>query len=260
MTVMSKLSDRIRKTRLAAPKPIGFTAAAASAPPRSILSIVRLSARDVVKTSDAVAKGADAILVESPSATKFKSAAKKSGEALCGAAIENADREAVVSMAEAGADFVAIDFESGLAEAMLEENLSYVLSIGREAKDSELRLIGDLPIDALIVPPPDGKLSLSEALSLRRLATLARTPLFVDATPGIDASALQALRSVGVVGVIVGESAIAKLAKLRKTIESLPSREPKREEHREVSMPVGMRVSRDDGREEEDEDDTGDDE
>ena len=97
-------------------------------------------------------------------------------------------------------------------------------------------------------------------MSLRRLATLARTPLFVDADPGIDASALQTLRSVGVVGVIVGESAIAKLPKLRKTIESLPSREPKREEHREVSMPVGMRVSRDDGREEEDEDDTGDDE
>ena len=109
------------------------------------------------------------------------------------------------------------------------------------------------------MPPAEGKLSLSNALSLRRLATLARTPLFVEADPGIDASALQTLRSVGVVGVIVGESAIGKLAKLRKTIESLPSREPKREEHREVSMPVGMRVSRDDGREEEDEDD-GDDE
>ncbi|MCH8813873.1 MAG: hypothetical protein IH957_02070 [Chloroflexi bacterium] len=256
---MSKLSDRIRKTRLAAPKPIGFTAAAASAPARTMLIIVRLSSRDVGKTEDAAEKGPDAIIVENPNISKFKSAAGKSGEALCGAAIDNADREAVVSMAEAGADFVEIDFESGLAEAMLEENLGYVLAIGLEAKDSELRLIGDLPIDALIVPPPKGKLTLGDALSLRRIATLARTPLFIEANSDIDVSALQALRSAGVVGVIVDESAIGKLARLRKTIESLPSREPKREDHREVSLPMGVRASTDGGREdEEDDEDEGD--
>ncbi|MFQ5471611.1 MAG: hypothetical protein ACE5FA_01830 [Dehalococcoidia bacterium] len=251
---MGKLSDRIRKTRLAAPKPIGFTAAATSAPTRAMLSIVRLSSRDADKTGSAAEKGADAVIVENPNASKFKSAAANSGEALCGAAIDNADREAVTSLADAGADFVVVELESALAEAMLEENLSYVLSIGRETKDSELRLIGDLPIDALIVPPPQGKLTLANALSLRRVATLARTPLFVEADPGIDASALHALRSAGVAGVIVDEPAIGKLAKLRKTVESLPAREPRREDGREVSLPVGVRASTNDSRDDEEDD------
>ena len=254
MTGMSKLSDRIRKTRRATPKPIGFTAAAAGSPEPTMLTIVRLRSGDVGKISEAAANGADVVIVEGPDAGKFKAQVEKS-DAVCGAVADAADRTAVAALTESGADFVVVDLESGLAEALLEDKLGYVLSVELDTEDTVLRLVGDLSLDAVIVPASEGKLSLRSALQLRRVATLARSPLLTEVDPSVGASELEALRGAGAAGVIVEGSAIGKLAKLRKTIASLPERKTRRDDRQEAWLPIGVAAGTTEDHDDDDDDD-----
>lgn len=223
-----------------------------------MLTVVRLGPGDAGKISEAAEKGADVVIVAGPDAGKLKALAKKS-DVVCGVNAGAADRAAVADLAESNVDFVVTDLESGLAEALLEEKLGYVLSLPLETEDTVLRLISDLALDAVIVPPIEGKLSLGGALQLRRVATLTRSPLFTDVALPVDESELEALRSAGVAGVIVGGSHLSKLKKLRKTIESLPERKMRREDRPEASLPVGITTSRNVDRDEDDHDHDDDD-
>ena len=223
-----------------------------------MLTVVRLGSGDAGKIGEAVEKGADVVIVERPDAGKLKAHAKNSG-VVGGVNAAAADRAAVADLAESGADFVVTDLESGLAEALLEEKLGYVLSIPLETSDTVLRLIGDLSLDAVIVPAIEGMFSLGNALQLRRVATLAGSPLLTEVALPVDEAELEALRGAGVTGVIVQGSAISKLKKLRKTIESLPERKTKRDDRLEASLPMGIaartNADRDDDHDEDDEED-----
>ena len=58
--------------------------------------------------------------------------------------------------ANKSADFVVLDGESAMADTLLEEGLGFVLLVGSEADDTRLRLLSDLNLDALVLPPPNG--------------------------------------------------------------------------------------------------------
>jgi hypothetical protein len=177
--------------------------------------------------------------VDNPDAGKLKSGVERAG-AIVGARLDKAQREDVRKLREAGADFVVLDADTAMADAALEEKIGFVLPVSLDAEDADLRLIGDLPLDALIVPGVDGRLTLRAALRLRRVAALARTPLLAEVDAGIDASSAQVLRESGVVGLIVDGASIGKLGKLRETIGALPPRGRRREEHHEATIPAGV--------------------
>lgn len=236
---MSKLEDRIKKVMRSAPAPLGFAVAASRAADATMLTVVRLAGSDLGKIGDAAEKGADVIVAEASDAGKLKREVGKAAGAVVGAALEQASRDDVSSLREAGADFVTLDVDSAKAEAMLEKNVGFVLQVGLDAEDTDLRLIGDLQLDALIVPTVAAGFSIRELLKLRRIAALARTPLLMPLDAGIDASSLQALRECGVVGVIVDGSSIGKLGKLRETIAALPARGHRREEKADATIPSG---------------------
>lgn len=236
---MSKLEERIKKVVKSAPAPMGFAISSARASDATMLVVVRLSPGDLGKIGDAASKGADVIIADGVDAGKLKREASKAGDAVVGAALERASRGEVASIKEAGADFVALGLDSAKAEAMLEKNVGFVLSVALDAEDTELRLIADLQLDALVVPQVQTGFTVRELLKLRRIAALGRTPLLMEVDAGIDASALQALRESGVVGVIVDASSIGKLGKLRETISALPARGHRREEKAEATIPSG---------------------
>lgn len=237
---MSKLGDAIRRAGRTAPAPLGFgfgprAAAAASA---TMLSIVRLNSNEANKAEEAAKKGADAVIIDSGDSGKVKDFAKKAPGLLLGIRPQKTERDQITSLREAGADFVVLDAESGMAEALLEENVGFVLMARSETDDTRLRLLADLNLDALISSPPDGSLTIERLLELRRVSALGRTPLLLEISGDAGASSLQALRESGVAGVIIEGSQLGRLEKLRETIAALPARGKKREERGEAMIPA----------------------
>jgi hypothetical protein len=229
---MSKLSDRIRRASRTEPAPFGFAAAARRTTSPSLLTVVRLSSGELGKAGDAAKAGADAVIVAGDLARL-----KDTGDAVIGVAAEKADRKAAADVRDGGADFVVLTLESP-SEGMLDEKLGFVLEVRGEVDDTRLRLLGDLTLDAIIVPAPQTPVTVSRLLDLRRVSALARAPLLVEVDAGAEASLLQLLRDSGVAGVVVGASAIGKLGELRERILSLPARGRRREEHAEALVPA----------------------
>jgi hypothetical protein len=237
---MSKLEERIKKTARSAPAQMGFTATATSGAEATMLTVVRLARGDLGKIGDAAGKGADVIIADGSDAGKLKRESGKAETTVIGAALEKASRDEVASIKEAGADFVALDLDSARAESMLEKNVGFVLSVPLDADDTDVRILGDLQLDALIVPTMAPGFSVRDLMRLRRIAALGRTPLLMEVDAGIDGSTLQVLRESGVVGAIVDGSSIGKLGRLRKTIAELPPRGKRRDEKAEATIPSGV--------------------
>jgi len=234
---MSKLGDRIRKAARVEQAAMGFMALARTQSP-TMLCLVRVAGNDTKRAAEAVEKGADVIILDHADGGAVKEQGKKAGQAILGGRPERAERRDVAALREAGADFVVLDAQSAMAEALLEEKIGFVLEVESDADDTTLRLLGDLGLDALIVPPPDGSLTLQKLLGFRRLAMLSRTPLLTAVDSDWDAGRLQALRECGVAGVIVDASSIGNLQRLGETIASLPARGRRREERTDASLPA----------------------
>ncbi len=240
---MSKLSDLIRKASRVETAPMGFGAPAARQPAPSMLCLARLSAGDAHRAAEAAGKGADAVICEGIDPGKLKEQVQKAGSAALGARPAKADRAAVAALRQAGADFVVLEAHSAPAESLLDEGVGLVLVTSRDTPDTTLRLLADLSLDALLVPPPEDPLTVARALELRRLSVLARLPLLTDVPSDVDSSRLQALRDAGVAGVIIDGRALDRLPTLRRTVDALPPRGRRREERHEVTLPVQALVS-----------------
>jgi hypothetical protein len=221
-----------------APAPLGFAAKAAAAAPPTMLCVVRLAPNEANKAEEAAKKGADVVIVDGADAGKIKEFAKKAPNILLGARPQKSERENIASLKQAGADFIVLEADWGQAEALLEENVGFVLASRGQPQDTWLRLLGDLGLDALIASAPDGALTIERLLELRRVSALSRTPLLVETPADADGSRLQAMRESGVAGVIVDGSSLGKLEKLRERIAALPTRGKRREERSEAVLPT----------------------
>ncbi len=216
---------------------MGFAAAAARAASPTMLCLVRLSANEANKLGEAAAKGADAIVIDGAESGKLKDQIARASDLPIGVRTTAASRQNVASCREAGVDFVVLE-PGSMAESLLEHNIGVVMALSSEPDDATLRLLGELGLDALMIPAPQAPLTVERLLSLRRLASLARTPLLTEVAPDIDASQLHVLRESGVLGVIIGAPSLGKLESLRQRIATLPARGHGREEHAEALIPA----------------------
>ena len=246
VTPMSKLAERIRKATHPEPAHLGFAAPAARQKSASLLVVARLSAGDAGKAADAVKKGADAVIVDGLEAGKAKDVAGKADGAALGARLAKANRSDVAGLRDAGVDFVVVDPGSAMAEVLLEEKVGFVFEQGGDVEDTGLRLLGEMGLDAIVIPAPVEPLTVRDLLGLRRLASLTRTPLLAGVRPEAEAGFLQALRDSGVVGVIVDGSGLGKLDGLKSRIEALPVRGRRKEEHAEATLPAKAASGEDD--------------
>ena len=237
---MSKLSDAIRRAGRTAPAPLGFAArsVASAVASATVLCIVRLNSNEANKAEEAAKKGGDAVIIDGGDAGKVKDFAKKAPGLILGVRPQKPEREHITSLREAGADFVVLDAESAMADALLEENIGFILLVRSDADDTRLRLLSDLNLDAIVPPSPDGALTIERLLELRRFSALGRTPLLVEVSGDAESSSVQALRESGVAGVIIEGSSLGKLEKLRAAIGAMPPRGRKPDERREVSIPA----------------------
>jgi len=110
------------------------------------------------------------------------------------------------------------------------------MALDDDLNDTHLRLVGDLGLDALVIAATDVPLTIERLLTVRRLSSLARTPLLANAKPDIDSKSLELLRDSGVAGVVLDDA--GKLAALKKRIAALPPRGRRKETHTDALIPA----------------------
>jgi hypothetical protein len=246
---MSKLANKIRKTTRVEPAPLGFGLAAARPRSPSLLLMVHGPAAGMRLPADLTDSGLDALLLslnpekETAEAARWAQAA---GELPCGLGIPSATSETVAALKQAGIDFLAFEADSANADALLDTEMGYVLSLTGDPSDSLLRAVADFPLDALWLADWHGPLTVQSQLELRRILLLARTPLLVPIPADVGAGDLECLRDAGVVGVAVdghGHNVWDQLPALRQAIDGLPPpRVRRREERPDAVLPVSARA------------------
>jgi hypothetical protein len=225
---MSKLAKKINQTASGEAKQFGFTAIATRDRPASMLCGIRLS--DAAKAGDAAAKGADFVILEGTAKVKGIETADTSV-----GVTGDFDAVAIEELGKAGVDFVVLTSTSR-AEPLAEESVGRVLVLDPDLEDTQLRLIGELGLDALVVRAPQLPLTVERLLDVRRISAFTRTALLMDVPPDIDAGSLRLLRDSGVAGLVLGDA--PRLGALKERIAALPARGKRKEGHADALLPA----------------------
>jgi len=233
---------------------MGFAAAASSKPSPTMLLLARFSADQADKAVEAVRQGADVLLFEGDVA-RLRGKIKEMEDTPAGVFMEALSSDALTSLKEAGVDFVVFKAETTAAEALLDEQCGFVLALEPNPSDTVLRILKDLPLDALVLASVGQPLTVQRQLELRRMALLSQIPLLVEVPSSLTAAHLRSLRDAETVGVIVeGAAAMGRLAELRQAIDGLPPRSRRgREERPDAMLPAATPVVAGGEEEEEDE-------
>ncbi len=220
---MGKLADAIRERRKIRQRRLGFGAAAAERQPSLLVGTI------------GVVAGADFCLALSE-ADREAAAAEAP---LWGARLDALTPDSVAAAKEQGAAFVSFLIEDARADALLDEDLDYVVRLeDLRIAEADARALGSLRPAELAVTV-EFPLSLSAAISLRRLALLASVPLGVKCPADISAGDVEALRDAGVAVLALDASASADdVAALKQRILDLPERKAKRDEGAQPLIPT----------------------
>ncbi len=230
MGVMSKLGQLIRRALRREPAPLGFgVGPRTTSPPMLVLA----APTDLEGVRRAVDQGAHALLLPWEQAQALAGAMKEVSIPW-GVRLPAARAALLPPLQEAGLDFLVLHPRESEAAVLLNEGLGLVAEPPPEASDTELRLLGELPLEAVLVPAPSSPLTVAQVLALRRFTFLAQLPGLAPLPSGADASYLRSLLGAGVVGVI---AAPQEVQALRQLIASLPPPR-RREERREPVLPL----------------------
>ena len=232
---MSKLRDRIREIARRRPAAFGFAAmrAAAEDRPRQILVIAE--ADDAAAATAAIAAGADAVLCTSPLAA-LASIVAVAGKTPIGARIDDATGADATAALEAGADFLLFNDAAADATSVVETSLGYVAIVAPGTDDPTIRLLRLLDLDAVLIAAPGEQMTVRQQLQTRRIADLARKPLFAHVEATVSTTTLELWRDAGIAAVLAPASAAAAL--LAAAADVMPPREPKKESRADAILPA----------------------
>ncbi len=229
---MGKFADAIRDRRKSRQRRLGFGAAAEERQPSMLVGTV------------GVVDGADFCLAFSES---DEADMQSAGVELWGARLEALTTENVAAAKERGAAFVSFVIEGARADAMLDEEMDYVVRLpGPRIDEADARALGSMRPAELAVPL-QFPLSLQSVLDVRRLALFASVPMGTVCPTDISAGDIEALRDSGfaLLALVPGASA-DDVAAVKQRILDLPERKSKRDEDAQPLIPT-VRAGSEDG-------------
>ena len=229
---MGKFADAIRDRRKSRQRRLGFGASSEERPASMLLGTV------------GVVEGADFCLAFSES---DEADARSASVGLWGARLDELTAENVASAKERGASFVSFVLDGARADAMLDEEMDYVVRLpGPRIDEVDARALGSLR-PAEIAVPLQFPLSLQAVLDIRRLALFASVPMGTVCPTDISAGDIEALRDSGVALLALAQGASAEdVAAVKQRIADLPERKSQRDDDAHPLLPT-MRPSADDG-------------
>lgn len=221
---MGKFADAIRDRRKSRQRRLGFGAAAEERPPSMLVGSI------------GVVEGADFCLALSEEGI---SAAESAEVDVWGTRLDELTPEGVAGAKERGAAFVSFEIDGARADAMLDEDIDFVVRLADLSIDeSRARALGSLR-PAEIAVEVEFPVSLETALDLRRLAMLASAPMGAKCPTDVSAGDLEALRDSGVAVLVLGPDATAdEIKAVKQRIADLPERKAKRDDEAQPLIPT----------------------
>jgi len=221
---MGKFADAIRDRRKGGQRRLGFGAASDERQPTMLVGTIGM------------VEGADFCLALNDADC---SAAASSGVAVWGVRLDALTADGVGAAKESGAAFVSFELDGARADAMLDEDVDYVVRLSDlRIEEAEARALGSLRPAELAVEV-EFPVGLSTILELRRLALLTSVPLGVKCPADISIGDIEALQDSGVaVFVLDRDVSPDDLAAVKQRIAELPERKPKRNEDAQPLIPT----------------------
>ncbi len=240
---MSKLVDKLTKSRLAEPPPMGFHLAKA-APENSRMQLVAAITAGVLETSAREIVNVDAVILDITKAddiTALEKASQIKNGPAAGGRFKTESSGTQKKTLNSGCDFVVLSPEAPVSFTN-DEKLGKLLEIETALSDIMLRTVSDLPVDAVIALEKEipETLSVNRLMELQRLLYLFNKPLIVSIPLSFSIEELQALCDMGVTGVLVkvtDSKTAEKLANLRQAIDKLKKPAPRKKDKMSATLP-----------------------
>lgn len=236
---MSKLQKRIDKLQRSEGGRLGFGQMVREKPRAMLLGAL---ASDAAGAQAAVSAGVDVVVLKAGSANDASTAAKSlETEAAIGAWLNQLSVSEGVSLRDAGCDFVVCSAGGVAAAAIESDKLGLVLELADDVEDSELRILGPLGLEGLLVTfSISGPMSVADQLRLVRLAGMSGSPLLVvvDAVP--PAGDLRVIRDSGGAAVILPASTSPQgFAEASAALQAIPPRRTRKDSSDLAIVPSG---------------------
>jgi len=221
---MGKLADAIRDRRKGGQRRLGFGAPAEQRRPSMLVGAVGL------------VDGADFCLATDD---ESMSQIASSEIALWGARIDPLTADGVARAKEQGASFVVFAIDDARADALLDEDLDYVVRLTElHIAESDARALASLR-PAEVAAPVEFPVSVETILHLRRLALLTSAPIGVRCPSDISDGDLQALRDSGVAVLALGPEVTADdISSIKDRIADLPERNTRSDSDAQPLIPT----------------------
>lgn len=219
---MGKFEDAIRDRRKSRQRRLGFGAAPSEQGPSILVG------------SLGAVEGADffVLLEGDENSTEIEA-----GQ-LWGMRVAAATLDRVTAAREAGAAFATIWLEYSRAEALLDEQMDYVIRVPHtRLEDSDARALAGLR-PTLVSPNVEFPLRMRGLLELRRMWLLTGAGLGIIVPPDISAQDLELLRDAGVVSIVIEHASAEEVAAVKARVAGLPEHKTPRDEDLQPLLPT----------------------
>ena len=227
---MSKLVDLLSKAGEQSPAPLGFGLASRRQESSPQIVVVARAIPGEMPGKQLAEVRADAFLIgpESAEDPKLGKLAKQLEGRIWGVRLVEFNADQVRDLKEKGCDFIVFESMSTEAGVLNEEEVGVVATVDSELGELATRAIGELPLDAVLFSPPqrDLPLTVEKLIDIQVVVGLVDRPRIVEAPMGLGQEDLQALRDLGIAGVIVDIPPADVVATVKEAIDNLPR--PKR--------------------------------
>lgn len=219
---MAKFGDAIRDRRKTRQRRMGFGAGAAEQGPSILVG------------SLGVVEGADFFVLLEGDETSVEI---EEGQ-LWGMRVAAATLDRVAAAREAGAAFATIWLEYSRAEALLDDQMDYVIRVPHtRLEDSDARALAGLR-PTLVSPDVEFPLRMRGLLELRRMGLLTGAGLGIIVPPDISAQDLELLRDSGVVAILIEHASVEEIAAVKARVAGLPEHKTPRDEDLQPLLPT----------------------
>lgn len=219
---MGKFEDAIRDRRKTRQRRLGFGAATEGQGPSILVG------------SLGAVEGADFFVLLEGDETSVEI---EPGQ-LWGMRVAAATLDRVIAAREAGAAFATIWLEYSRAEALLDEQMDYVIRVPQtRLEDSDARALAGLR-PTLVSPNVEFPLRMRGLLELRRIGILTGSAMGITVPPDISAQDLELLRDSGVVTILLEHASAEEIAAVKERVADLPEHKTQRDEDLQPLLPT----------------------
>ena len=202
---MSKFLDRMERITLGGPGGMGFGAVRTEKTPG--LALIGLVSGSYAKGLATVSKLAlDAALLSGiDDAAGLKRIEKSLPSVPWGVKTSSLTEKAAQEFRDSGCDLLAFSLENTAASALETDDAARILYIEPDIEERELRAIGALPVDVLILPMTDisGPWDLANLTSVAAISRRVDKYFLVEISSAPSDKDLEALRNAGVDGLVL---------------------------------------------------------